>query len=123
MKFKVYEYPLKDANGKTHYGSYTIKNDVKPLKFKGEKLVNVFTVDDPVKVIGAEFEPKKMHIYDVKTTGSHPVHLIEGGDVITEDERVFDAASDCGWFFLNTKDYEYFKSKCKEISVCLNTVK
>ncbi len=40
--FKVYEYPLKDVNGKTYYGSYTIKNSIEPLHFKGEKLVDTF---------------------------------------------------------------------------------
>ena len=42
MKFKRYEYPLKDKNGKTYYGSYTIKDSVEPLNFKGEKLVQIF---------------------------------------------------------------------------------
>lgn len=42
MKFKVYEYPLKDVNGKTYFGSYTIKNSVEPLRFKDEKLVDTF---------------------------------------------------------------------------------
>lgn len=42
MKFKVYEYPLKDAKGKTYYGSYTIKETAKPCGFKGEKLVQTF---------------------------------------------------------------------------------
>ena len=41
-KFKVYEYPLKDNNGKTYFGSYTIKADVKPCGFKGERLVDSF---------------------------------------------------------------------------------
>ena len=43
-KFKVYEYPIKD--GKNSYtGSYTIKANVNPLKYKGEKLVDVFEVE------------------------------------------------------------------------------
>lgn len=42
MKLKVYEYPLKDTKGKTYYGSYTIKEGIKPLKFEGERLVQVF---------------------------------------------------------------------------------
>ena len=42
MKLKVYEYPLKNNDGKIYYGSYTIKENVKPLKFKGERLVQVF---------------------------------------------------------------------------------
>ena len=70
-----------------------------------------------IKILGAEFNPKKMHIYDVKTSGKHPVHLIEGGDIITEDERVFDESSDLGWFWLNTKDYDYYLSQRKLIEV------
>ena len=42
MKFKRYEYPLKDNNGNDYYGSYTIKVGVKPLGFKNEKLVQTF---------------------------------------------------------------------------------
>ncbi len=42
MKFKVYEYPLKDEKGKTYYGSYTIKEYVRQVGFKGEKLVDTF---------------------------------------------------------------------------------
>ena len=41
-KYKRYEYPLKDKNGQTYYGSYTIKEGVKPLGFKDEKLVQKF---------------------------------------------------------------------------------
>ena len=70
-----------------------------------------------MKFIGAIFEPTKMHIYDVKTKGKHPVHIIEGGEYITEDETVFDESSDLGWFWLNQKEYDYFKSKCKEITL------
>lgn len=68
-------------------------------------------------IFGAEFEPKKMHIYDVKTSGKHPVHLVEGGEIITEDERVFDESSDLGWFWLNQKDYDYYLSQRKLIKV------
>ena len=45
MKFKVYEYPLKDKNGHTYYGSYTIKSSVKPLQLKGERLVQEFETE------------------------------------------------------------------------------
>jgi len=69
-----------------------------------------------LKIICAEFDPKKMHIYDVKTTGKHPVHLIEGGELLTEDVRDFGPA-DMGWFWLNQKEYEYFKSQCKEVVI------
>lgn len=40
--FNVYEYPLKDNNGKVYYGSYTIKWYIKPLGFPQEKLVDTF---------------------------------------------------------------------------------
>lgn len=43
QKFKVYEYPIKHKDGSTYYGSYTIKSEAKPHKFKGEKLVDIFT--------------------------------------------------------------------------------
>ena len=46
---------------------------------------------------------KKVHPYDVKTMGRHPVHMIEGGEYLTEDETVFDECSDMGYFFLNQK--------------------
>ena len=42
MKYQRYEYPLTDDNGNTYYGSYTIKEGIKPLKFKDEKLVQEF---------------------------------------------------------------------------------
>lgn len=45
QKFKVYEYPLKTPNGYEYQGSYTIKENVKPLGFKGEKLVDTFTAE------------------------------------------------------------------------------
>lgn len=48
-----------------------------------------------VKIIGAIFEPKKEHLYDVKTHGKHPIHLIEGGEVLTENEGDF-GGGDCG---------------------------
>ena len=117
-KFKVYEYPIKHPDGHIYTGSYTIRDSAKPLGFKGEKIVSKFSVQFPDKIIGAEFEPNKMHIYDVKTSGRHPVHIIEGGEIITEDARVFDESSDLGWFYLNDREYKYFKSKCREIKIC-----
>lgn len=75
--------------------------------------------NNEITIIGAEFEPTKMHTYDVKTHGKHPVHVVEGGAYITEDERIWDEASDCGWFWLNEKEYQYFKSQCKEIKIAL----
>lgn len=70
-----------------------------------------------VKLLATQFEQNKFHPYDVKTKGKHPIHIIEGGDYITEDERIFDEYSDCGWFWLNQKEYDYFKSQLKEIEL------
>lgn len=43
-QFKVFEYPIKHPNGKdVYYGSYTIGANVKPLGYKGEKLVQTFS--------------------------------------------------------------------------------
>lgn len=67
--------------------------------------------------VGAEFEPNKMHVYDVKTKGKHPVHLIEGGSYITEDERGFEPSGDMGWFWLNEREYQYYKSKEHTITI------
>lgn len=72
-----------------------------------------------VKLLATEFNPKKYHIYDVKTTGKHPVHLIEGGEYITEDERYFGSA-DMGWFFLNTKEYNLLKENLREMTIEVN---
>ena len=71
-------------------------------------------------ILAAKFEPTKMHIYDVKTTGKHPVHMIEGGEYLTEDETIFNEYSDMGWFFLNQKEYAYFKSQIKEVTINVN---
>lgn len=43
QRFKVYEYPIKAKDGSTYMGSYTIKEGVKPLGYKGERLVQAFT--------------------------------------------------------------------------------
>lgn len=70
-----------------------------------------------MKVIAAPFNPRKMHVYGVKTKGRYPVHIIEGGAYLTEDDRQFDASLDVGWFWLNQKDYNYFKSQLREIDI------
>jgi len=67
-------------------------------------------------VLATEYNPKKMHLYDCKTTGKHPVHLIGAGLYLTLDERDF-GDEDMGWFFLNTKEYEYFKAHLDYIEV------
>jgi hypothetical protein len=63
------------------------------------------------------FDPKKFHPYSVKTTGRHPIHMIEGGDYITEDKTVFDECSDMGWFHINQKEYDLFKSMLKDVTI------
>lgn len=45
VKLKRYEYPIKEKGDKTYKGSYTIKDGVKPLGLKDEKLVQKFTID------------------------------------------------------------------------------
>jgi len=64
----------------------------------------------------AVYDSKKMHIYDVKTSGKHPVHMIEGGQYLTEDETIINQQGEMGWFWLNEKDYNYFKSLVKEVT-------
>lgn len=54
--------------------------------------------------------------YDVKTTGKHPVHMIEGGTYITEED-FNNGSSDMGWFFLNQRDYDWFKNHLEEKDV------
>lgn len=73
-----------------------------------------------IKILGAKFNSKKMHIYDVKTKGKHPVHLIEYGEFLTENEmpeEYYNSRSDMGWFWLNQKEYNYFKDQCEEIEI------
>ena len=73
-----------------------------------------------MKVLAAVFNPKKMHIYDVKTTGKRPVHLIEAGKYLTEEdlgEGYWNSGMDMGWFFLNQREYDYFKTQLKDIEI------
>ena len=106
-------------------------NDICPnIQYKGHNFLLNFFCPSEVKMsvkkeiksntitfIGAKFDPKKMHVYDVKTLGKHPVHMIEGGEYLTEDEREFNPCGDMGWFWLNQKEYDYFKTQCKEIAI------
>lgn len=61
------------------------------------------------------------HIYPyyIKTSrAKHPVHMIEGGDYITEDmETEFNPAGDMGVFGLNQKDYDWFKSHLEDVEL------
>lgn len=69
-------------------------------------------------ILVANFDPKKMHVYDVKTTGKHPVRLIEGGEWITEYEgEDINDCYDMGWYWLNQKEYDYFKSQLIEVEL------
>ena len=72
-----------------------------------------------IKVLASIFNRKKMHIYDCKTIGKHPVHMICGGLYLTESEEDF-GGDDMGWFFLNQKEYDYFKSQLKEVIIEVN---
>lgn len=94
----------------TYKNKYYEVNYYMPQEIKIKKIKDSF--------IGCEFEPKKMHIYDVKTHGAHPVHLIRSGEYITEDTREFNNDNgDMGWFWLNTKEYNYYKSKARKIEI------
>lgn len=44
QKMKRYEYPIKEGK-KEYVGSYTIRADVEPLGLKGEKLVQMFSMN------------------------------------------------------------------------------
>lgn len=69
-------------------------------------------------ILVADFDPKKMHVYDVKTSGKHPVRLIEGGKWITEYEgEDINDGGDMGWYWLNQKEYDYFKSQLIEVEL------
>lgn len=98
-----------EYKGRTFLFNFYCPSEVKMAVEKEEEKVFTF--------VGAKFEPNKMHLYDVKTTGKHPVHLIEGGDYLTEDERVFDESDDMGWYWLNEKEYTYFKSQCRRLTM------
>lgn len=45
INLKRYEYTIKEKNGKSYKGSYTIKEDVKPLGYEDERLVQKFAID------------------------------------------------------------------------------
>lgn len=99
-----------EYKGRTYLFNFYCPSEVKLSVKKTEKEENA------INFIGAIFDPHKMHVYDVKTSGKHPVHLIEGGEYITEDERDF-GSSDMGWYWLNQKEYDYFKSQCHQITI------
>lgn len=47
INLKRYEYTVKEKDGTTYKGSYTIKEGVKPLGYEDEKLVQEFTIEVP----------------------------------------------------------------------------
>ena len=67
-------------------------------------------------IMATEFDPKRYHIYDVKTKGKHPVHLIEGGSYLTESDMDF-GDGDMGWFWLNSREYSAFNDNLVECVV------
>ena len=91
----------------------TIINPYDKVITKKEKTAKKETV----KILASIFDPKKMHVYDVKTTGKRPVRLIDGGYYITEYEGKVSEVADCGWFYLNQKEYDYYKSQLKMVEV------
>ena len=70
-----------------------------------------------VKMLVCDFEKHGIHPYLVKTRSNHPVHMIEGGLYITQDQRPTDPTSDMGWFGLNKRDYEVFKNNLIEVEI------
>lgn len=70
-----------------------------------------------VKMLVCDYEALGLHPYIVLTKSKHPVHMIEGGNYITEDERPTNPASDMGYFGMNQRDYEIFKANLKEVEI------
>ena len=70
-----------------------------------------------VKIMATYFDEKKLHPYMVETKGKHPVHIIEGGRYITEDMEVYDESGDMGTWWLNQREYDYFKAHLKEVEI------
>lgn len=70
------------------------------------------------KIMVAIFDPKKMHIYDCKTSGKRPVRLVDGGEYITQSESgKFDEGGDMGWYYINQKEFEYMQSQMVEATI------
>lgn len=67
-------------------------------------------------IIGVYNNPSTYHPYVVKTSGRHPVRIVDDGDVITEYDGD-DVPGDVGWFWLNELEYALFKKNCKEILI------
>ena len=61
----------------------------------------------------------KIHPYLISTSrAKHPVHMIEGGSILTTDMITeFKQSGDMGVFGLNKKDYEWFKTHLTNIEV------
>ena len=87
------------------------------IKLYNPRYITVETEEKQI-ILVADFEPTMYHIYDVKTHGKYPVRLIDGGCYLTEytGDNV-DECNDMGWFNLNTKEYNLFKSNLKEMEL------
>ena len=70
-----------------------------------------------VKILATKNESKKFHPYQVETKGKHPIHIIEGGEYLTEDMRIFDECDDCGVWWLNQREFDYFMRNLKVIEI------
>lgn len=62
-------------------------------------------------------EEKKFHPYTCKTSGKHPVRLVDGGSLLTEYKGKVWEAGDMGWYYLNQKEYDMFKANMKEYDI------
>lgn len=60
-----------------------------------------------------------IHPYLISTSrAKHPVHMIEGGEYITEDmDSKFNPQGDMGVYGLNKKDYEWFINHLEEVEI------
>ena len=64
--------------------------------------------------------PTTLHPYTLtgKRHANHPVHMIEGGQYLTEDmSPLGDPNGDMGEFGLNAKDYAWFKAHVQEVEL------
>ena len=73
-----------------------------------------------IKILACEWFGN-IHPYTIQTSrAKHPVRMIEGGDLLTEDQsHEYDPQCDMGMWGLNQKDYEWFKSHLTEQEVII----
>ena len=74
-----------------------------------------------VKVKVCDWQKLKLHPYLVQDLNrirtSVAVHMIEGGEYITLDERVFDECSEMGWFQLRKSEFEIMQNNLIEVEL------